>query len=84
VRVYNANKGNTFLHQNRYGLKSKDQRKDAEKSQERRKGVMLSLFEVVFFAGFLSPFVPSPKAPTFGVLNPDNLGSGYKSEKICF
>ena len=40
---------------------------------------MFSLFEVVFFAGVLYPFAPSPKAPTFGALNPYNLCLGYKS-----
>jgi hypothetical protein len=41
-------------------LKSKDQRKDAKKSQERRKGRLFSLFGVVFFAGFLYPFAFLP------------------------
>ena len=40
-----------------------------------------SFFEVVFFAGFLYPFASSPKAPTFGALNPYNLCLGYKSDK---
>ena len=31
-----------------------------------------------FFAGFLYPFAPSPKAPTFGALNPYNRCLGYK------
>ena len=34
------------------------QRKDAKISQKRRKGRILSLFEMLFFAVFLYPFAP--------------------------
>jgi hypothetical protein len=42
--------------------------------------VTILAFEVLFFAGFLYSFAPSPKAPTFGALNPYNLCLGYNSE----
>jgi len=42
--------------------------------------VTILAFKKVFFAGFLYPFAPSPKVPTFGALNPYNLYLGYKSQ----
>jgi hypothetical protein len=47
--------------------------KAPRKSGKDAKGDYSLFFEVVFFAGFLYPFTPSPKAPTSGALNPYNL-----------
>jgi hypothetical protein len=53
--------------------------KAPRKSGKGAKGDYSLFFEVVFFAGFLYPFTPSPKAPTSGALNPYNLCLGYQS-----
>ena len=78
--VYNPKKGiRLYTKTVRAEIKRSTQRRQEKPGKTQR--ALFSLFEVVFFADFLYPFAPSPKAPTSGTLNTFNLCLGYKPDR---